>query len=104
MHQYEADLGVECGFCHARNPETKRNDFASDANPLKNTARIMIKMTSDLNAKYLTQLSGDHKSDDPITCGTCHRGMSHPAVFVPKPHDHDQPHDHESPTSHPPSP
>jgi hypothetical protein len=87
MHQYEGDLGVECGFCHARNPETKRNDFASDANPLKNTARIMIKMTDDLNAKYLTQLSGDHKSDDPITCGTCHRGMSHPEAFVPKPRE-----------------
>jgi hypothetical protein len=84
MHQYEGDLGVDCAFCHARNPETKRNDFPSDANPVKDKARLMIKMTDDLNAKYLAQLS-DHKSTDPITCGTCHRGMSHPEVFVPKP-------------------
>ena len=84
MHQYEGDLGVECEFCHARNSETKRNDFPSDANPVKDKARLMIKMTDDLNAKYLAQLS-DHKSTDPITCGTCHRGMSHPEVFVPKP-------------------
>jgi hypothetical protein len=83
MRQYEGDLGVECEFCHARNPETKRNDFASDANPIKDKARMMIRMTDDLNVKYLAQL-GDHKSTDPITCGTCHRGMSHPEAFVPK--------------------
>jgi hypothetical protein len=83
MHQYEGDLGVECEFCHARNPETRRNDFPSDANPVKDTARLMIKMTDDLNTKYLAQLS-TRKSTDPVTCGTCHRGMSHPDVFVPK--------------------
>jgi Photosynthetic reaction centre cytochrome C subunit len=83
MHQYEGDLGVECEFCHARNPETKRNDFPSDANPVKETTRAMIRMTDDLNTKFLAQLS-DRKTTDPITCGTCHQGMSHPAVFVPK--------------------
>ena len=35
MRQFTGDLGVECGFCHASNPETKRIDFASDANPVK---------------------------------------------------------------------
>lgn len=86
MRQYEGDLGVECEFCHARNPETRRNDFASDANPVKDKARVMIKMTDDLNAKYLTQLH-DHKSTDVVSCGTCHRGMSHPEAFVPKPRE-----------------
>jgi hypothetical protein len=90
MRQYEGDLGVDCEFCHVRNPETKRNDFPSDANPIKNKARLMIKMTDDLNAKYLAQLSG-HKSTDPITCGTCHRGMSHPEVFVPRPRERGNP-------------
>jgi len=90
MHQYEGDLGVECEFCHARNPETKRNDFPSDANPVKDKARLMIKMTDDLNAKFLAQLS-DHKSADAVTCGTCHRGLSHPEPFVPKPHEHGNP-------------
>jgi hypothetical protein len=93
MHQYESDLGVECEFCHARNPETKRNDFPSDANPVKEKARMMIRMTDDINAKYLAQLP-DRKSTDPITCGTCHRGMSRPEAFVPKPHD---------PANHPPA-
>ena len=90
MHQYEGDLGVDCEFCHARNPETKRNDFPSDANPVKDKARLMIKMTDDLNAKYLAQLTG-HKPADAVTCGTCHRGMSHPEPFVPKPHEHGNP-------------
>lgn len=93
MHQYEGDLGVECAFCHARNPETKRNDFPSDANPVKEKARMMIRMTDDINTKYLAQLP-TRKSNDPVTCGTCHRGMSHPEVFVPKPRE---------PGNHPPA-
>jgi cytochrome c553 len=86
MHQYEGDLGVECEYCHARNAATRRNDFPSDANPVKEKARLMIKMTDDLNTKFLAQLS-DHKSTDAVTCGTCHRGMAHPDPFVPKPHE-----------------
>jgi hypothetical protein len=103
MRQYEGDLGVECEFCHARNPETKRNDFASDANPVKDKARMMIKMTDDLNTKYLAQLS-DRKSTDPITCGTCHRGMSHPEVFVPKPREPGNRPPGAAPSTPPPSP
>jgi hypothetical protein len=75
-----------CEYCHARNVATRRNDFPSDANPVKDKARLMIKMTDDLNTKFLAQLS-DHKSTDAVTCGTCHRGMAHPEPFVPKPHE-----------------
>ena len=84
MRQYTGDLGVECAFCHAQDPATKRNDFASDANPKKDVARIMIRMTDDLNNKYLTQIAS-RTDANPITCGTCHQGQAHPAVFVPKP-------------------
>ncbi|MEO6805862.1 MAG: c-type cytochrome [Edaphobacter sp.] len=86
MHQFTGDLGVECEFCHARNPETKRLDFASDANPVKNEARVMIRMTEDINTKYLTQIA-DHDSANAVTCGTCHRGMMMPETFVPKPRE-----------------
>jgi hypothetical protein len=84
MHQFEGDLGVECTFCHAVNPVTKRPDPASDANPVKETARYMIEMTSDLNDKYLAQLP-NRRYADPITCGTCHRGEKHPSIFVAPP-------------------
>ena len=83
MRGFEGDLGVECEFCHARNEATKRNDFPSDANPKKETARAMIRMTDDLNNKFLAELP-KRETKDPITCGTCHRGASHPEVFVPK--------------------
>jgi len=84
MHQYEGDLGVECEYCHARNPETKRNDFPSDANPVKDKARLMMKMTETINAQYVSTLT-DPKPANPVTCGTCHRGMAKPTVFAPLP-------------------
>ena len=84
MREFTGDLGVECEFCHAQNPTTKRNDFPSDANPTKDVARYMITMTADLNDRWLADLP-DRRYADPITCGTCHRGEKHPSVFVPKP-------------------
>jgi hypothetical protein len=57
MHGFEGALGVECEFCHARNPETKRNDFPSDTNPVKDKARLMIKMTQTINAQFVSQLN-----------------------------------------------
>jgi hypothetical protein len=85
MHQYTGDLGVECEFCHAApDPVTHHSDRASDANPVKETARSMIQMTDDLNTKYLAQMP-DRRYADPITCGTCHRGEKHPSVFVAPP-------------------
>jgi hypothetical protein len=87
MRQFEGDLGVECTYCHAKDPATGRPNFASDANPMKDRARVMMKMTSAINSEYLTQLT-DPKAQNPVTCGTCHQGMPMPAVFVPKPHEH----------------
>ena len=84
MNGYRQALGVQCTFCHYMNPDTKRPDLPSDANPVKNNARVMISMVNDINAKYLTTLT-DRKTTDPVTCGTCHRGEAHPSVFVPPP-------------------
>jgi len=85
MRGYAGALGVNCEFCHtAADPVTKRADRASDANPMKDTARTMIQMTMDLNGKYLTLISKP-ESKDPVTCGTCHRGQKYPSVFVPPP-------------------
>jgi hypothetical protein len=85
MRQYSGDLGVECEFCHAApDPVTHRSDRASDANPVKETARYMITMTDDLNTKYLAEMP-NRRYADPMTCGTCHRGEKHPSIFVPPP-------------------
>jgi hypothetical protein len=83
MHRYQRELGAPCGYCHEENPETKHIDFASDENPVKETARFMISMTSDINNKYLPQL-GDLRYSEPISCGNCHRGQIDPPNFEPK--------------------
>jgi hypothetical protein len=85
MRGFEGDLGVECTYCHAKDPATNRPNFASDANPMKDRARVMIKMAQAINTEYLTQLT-DPKSEAKVTCGTCHRGMSTPPDFVPPAH------------------
>jgi hypothetical protein len=80
MAQYSKSIGQPCAYCHAQNPETNQIDFASDDNPKKNTARIMIRMTTDLNSKYLAEL-GDRRYSEPFTCGNCHRGQIQPPPF-----------------------
>jgi hypothetical protein len=86
MRGFAGALGVDCEFCHAAaDPVTHREgDRASDANPMKDKARAMIRMTDDLNEKYLAQMSDRHP-DVSINCGTCHRGAKLPTAFVPPP-------------------
>jgi hypothetical protein len=83
MHGYSQDLGVHCTFCHQVNEATKHPDFASDQKPEKNTARTMILMTQEINAKYLAQIHDPDAAPDQktVACGTCHRGQSMPAAF-----------------------
>jgi hypothetical protein len=83
MARYAQELGVQCGFCHVENPQTQQVDFASDENPRKQTARIMIGMLSDINNKYLPQV-GDRRYAAPISCGNCHQGQTYPPVFEPR--------------------
>ena len=80
MHEYEQGLGVPCGYCHAQDAQTRQIDYASDENPIKQTARLMIAMTRDINAKYLAQL-GDRRYAQPVTCGNCHKGQADPPDF-----------------------
>jgi hypothetical protein len=82
MAGMQRDLGVQCGFCHEQDPDTKQIDYVSDENPRKETARFMMRMTNDINTKYLGQL-GDRQYAQPITCGNCHLGQMHPSPFDP---------------------
>jgi hypothetical protein len=65
MRTYTAGLGVKCEHCHVE------GNFASDDNPKKEFARLMIAMTADANAKF-----PDGKVH--VTCYTCHRGETEP--------------------------
>lgn len=82
MMGFRQALGVNCEFCHAQNPDTHRNDFASDANPMKDTARAMIRMNMDINEKYLASLPNMTEKAT-INCGTCHQGNKIPTAFAP---------------------
>jgi hypothetical protein len=88
MRGYSEQLGVHCTFCHAEDAATKHPNFASDQKPEKNTARTMISMTNEVNAKYLSQIHDPDASpaQKVVTCGTCHQGHSMPEVFKAPPH------------------
>jgi mono/diheme cytochrome c family protein len=85
MRRYTQELGVHCVYCHAEDPVTQKENFPSDENPRKQTARIMIGMVADINNKYLAQI-GDRRYAVPITCGNCHRGQTEPPSFEPAAH------------------
>lgn len=83
MRRFNRSLGVKCDFCHV--PAGKELDFPSDANPHKNIARSMIRMTQSINANFISKLSTE--SDDRVTCYTCHRGEKHPLNVLPPPRE-----------------
>ncbi len=89
MHFYESALAVKCTHCHVQ------GDFASDAKPEKETARKMIVMAREINAKYFggghaggteaaasDHAAADHAASDHakmhVTCYTCHHGSVEP--------------------------
>jgi len=72
MGLFTRSLGVRCDYCHIQ------GNFASDDNPKKETARMMITLAHDLNAKF-----PDGKVH--VTCYTCHRGKTVPETEAPAP-------------------
>lgn len=87
MRGYSKALGVECGFCHAQDPQTHKFNFASDAKDDKGIARTMIRMKDEINAKYLATINDPDATpaDKTVTCGTCHRGHTMPEQFSAAP-------------------
>lgn len=102
MEGWEAALGTHCDNCHAVDPKNigpngrPRLNFADDSKPEKSTARLMFKMTQDINENYISMVDN---SGVPVTCGTCHRGHLAPEPWAaPKEkHEGNRP---QSPPSH----
>lgn len=88
MEEWEHSLGVHCNFCHVRNEETKKMDWANDAKPEKAMARDMYKMMNKINQKYFHAKKDSLGMIMPagVNCNTCHRGTAHPEVIVPEDH------------------
>lgn len=90
MHDIAGSLGVHCTFCHVMNQQTHHIDFASDAKPTKNIARLMMRMTWNINQQYLSKVHNPEATPQQqhVGCGTCHRGQKMPPEFVPPPEHH----------------
>ena len=94
MHLWAAELGTECSTCHTADPKNigpngrPRLNFADDSKPEKKTARLMYKMTNDINDNYVSMVD---EGTAKVTCGTCHRGHLKPEAFVPPPEHHGPP-------------
>jgi photosynthetic reaction center cytochrome c subunit len=69
-------LGVNCGYCHVR------GNFASDANPKKDTARRMLEMVNAINHQYFPDYkpAKDESRLGKVTCYTCHQGAATPTT------------------------
>jgi len=79
IDEFEDGLGVGCNFCHVKENNSNKLDYASDAKPEKQIARSMMRMTMSINKKFfnLKHASlGD--SSIVVTCGTCHHGQPRP--------------------------
>jgi hypothetical protein len=85
MQGFTMGLGVMCEHCHV--PQTGAQpgangqipmDFASDDKQEKKTARVMMKMVMDINAKLGSELGKPAASVVQVQCITCHRGSSIP--------------------------
>jgi tetratricopeptide (TPR) repeat protein len=107
MQQFTRALGVQCTYCHvqvtpplltaeeaaaqaaAAPPAAGRGrgrgrgrggppmDYAADDKRQKQTARVMLALVSDINAKLAT-LAKPATDRVPVQCATCHRGVPNP--------------------------
>lgn len=90
MRTFKASLGVECSFCHAQKAgDPKHLDFASDAKPAKDSARMMMRMAMKINKKYFHEKGDFASAKMEISCYTCHHGNQKPPEMPPlKEEDH----------------
>ena len=90
MKNFTRALGVRCQFCHVgkEGQPLAEFDFVSDTNPNKNTARMMMRMAGEINARIAKEMPDAAAKGMQVTCYTCHRGAEHPVhspEAAPKP-------------------
>ncbi|NNE42891.1 MAG: c-type cytochrome, partial [Gemmatimonadetes bacterium] len=83
MTGFSRALGVRCTHCHAGEEGTPlaELDFASDANPTKQTARLMLEMLGTINEDYLDHVEPSGPGRVNMWCHTCHRGQARPMTL-----------------------
>jgi hypothetical protein len=80
MKGFANNLGVRCQFCHIgkEGMPLEEFDFVSDDMPQKKTARLMMRLTADINKQLDAAVPRPDAAAARVTCMTCHRGKSTP--------------------------
>jgi len=76
MQGWTQALGVRCDYCHIDEGRGGRQDFAADEKAPKATARVMVKLATDINTKLKAELTKSNGVQ--VQCVTCHRGVAIP--------------------------
>ena len=84
MRSFSMSLGVRCSHCHVGEGPLSEYDFAADDKPAKEKARVMMRMTHQINDEYIAGLA--EYEDEPqervhVTCMTCHRTVARPLML-----------------------
>jgi hypothetical protein len=84
MRAFESALGVTCEHCHVFFGQgNAMNNLASDDKAPKKTARLMMGLVRDFNAKLISDVGKPVAQLTQVQCGTCHRGSAIPKYEAP---------------------
>ncbi len=80
MQTYNISLGVKCNFCHVPMKNIADSlDYVSDAEPMKEEARKMMRMTIHINkTNFYFDRNIQPEYLNTVHCNTCHRGEPFP--------------------------
>ena len=80
MKGFAMNLGVRCQFCHVGKEglPLEEFDFVSDEIAQKKTARVMMRLTDDINKTLDAAVPREAGAEARVSCMTCHRGKSKP--------------------------
>ena len=81
MKGFANNLGVRCQFCHIGEEglPLEQFDFVSDEKAAKRTARVMMRLASDINRQLDAALPQPAESEPRVGCITCPRGKAKPS-------------------------
>ena len=80
MREFSFALNVRCQYCHSGGDGVSFDgvDFASDDKAAKRNARVMLRMTDQINTSLLAQVTPRADPKVTVECVTCHRGRRQP--------------------------
>ena len=82
MRGFTGALGVRCNHCHvgASPANLDGYDFAADTKETKRVARVMMRMTREINTRLLPRTGREPRMT--VQCFTCHHGVKRPEPLV----------------------